>query len=127
MVTRGVAFEREYQKKQLAQGNHCERIAGSGVGRDSICDLVLFKDNNVYLVEVKSTIHKQFYTSTDKQKFKDLKRIALQHNAIPLLAVKFKRHGWVEANLTKGIPVKVCRPQPSGLKNQQKQTRKASD
>ena len=54
-------YENEYLKKMLAKGYHCERIAGSGSGANAVCDCILFKEGQVWLVEVKATKSPIFY------------------------------------------------------------------
>ena len=54
-------YENEFVKKMILEGHHCERVAGSGSDRDAVCDCVLFKDGEVFLVEVKATKEPKFY------------------------------------------------------------------
>lgn len=83
-------------------------MAGSGSRQEAICDVVLFKNEKVYLVEVKSTRAKKYYPSSRPEQFAKLRTVALAHHTIPLLAVKFKNREWKEIDLTEGIP-KVVR------------------
>lgn len=81
----------------ISKGFHCERIAGSGCGVNAVCDCVLFRDGKVYLVEVKATKEKKFYyRKAVREQLERMKEVAVKHNAIPLLAVKFKGRGWEE-------------------------------
>jgi len=79
----------------IAQGHHCERVAGSGSAKDSVCDCILFKEGKVFLVEVKATKEEKLYMRKGiKDQLDRMKEVALKHGVIPLLAVKFKGRGW---------------------------------
>ncbi len=104
----GIIYERQYARLQEKLGHHCERIAGSGARTNAVCDLVLFRQWKVYLVEIKSTKEKVFYISARiHSQLRKLQQIALAHSATPLLAIRFKYHGWKEIDLSKGVPAKV--------------------
>ena len=88
-------YENEFVNMMLAKGYHCERIAGSGCGKEAVCDCILFKDGKVFLVEVKATKEKQFYMrSVVKQQLSRMKEVAIRSNVGYMLAVKFKYQGW---------------------------------
>lgn len=105
-----VRYERELCKDAETLGFHCERVAGSGRGRRSVCDVVLIKDGKGYLVEVKSTRDTTFYVSDKpdtKRRLRDLIRVSKQCGATPILAVRFKHRGkrrtWVIKELTEKL------------------------
>ncbi len=81
----------------IAEGYHCERVAGSGSGQNAVCDCVLFRDAEVFLVEVKATkepklyLRKQVREQLDKMIF-----VARKSNVRALLAIKYKHRGWEE-------------------------------
>ncbi|GBC75047.1 hypothetical protein HRbin06_00358 [archaeon HR06] len=100
---RGRNYEREFCDFVITKGYHAERIAGSGLRRESVCDAVLIKDGKAYLVEIKSTRDKVYYLS-DKQgvreRIKELIKVSKKCGAIPLLAVRFKgKNKWVVKRL----------------------------
>ena len=97
---RNTRYENEYLNLQVEQGNHCERIAGSGMGQYSVCDCVLFRDGKVYLVEVKATKEKKFYRRAKvKIQLDKMTEVARRSNVGAILAIKFKYKGWVEEEL----------------------------
>ena len=90
-------YENEYLKRMIAEGYHCERIAGSGSGQNAVCDCILFKDNQVWLVEVKATKEPQFYLRAKiKEQLDKMTTIAKERHVRALLAIKFKHRGWEE-------------------------------
>lgn len=94
---RNTRYENEYLKKEVAKGNHCERVAGSGMGQYSVCDCILFRNDKVYLVEVKATREKKFYHREKvKRQLARMKEVARNMNVGAILAVKYKYKGWVE-------------------------------
>jgi Holliday junction resolvase len=94
---RNTRYENEYLSLQVANGHHCERVAGSGVGFYSVCDCILFRDGKVYLVEVKATREKKFYKREKvKKQLAKMTAVAKNSNVGAILAIKFKYKGWVE-------------------------------
>jgi len=88
-------YENEFVKLMINQGHHCERIAGSGCGKESVCDCILFKDGEVFLVEVKATKEAKFYLRAKiKGQLDRMISVAKKSNVGALLAVKYKRRGW---------------------------------
>ncbi|MBI5002088.1 hypothetical protein HZC31_01770 [Candidatus Woesearchaeota archaeon] len=88
-------YERKFVQLMLKKGYHCEHVAGSGKGEASVCDCVLFAHSNVYMVEVKATVDKRFYLRDSVRiQLQRLVETATKHNAIPLVAIRFKRKGW---------------------------------
>ncbi len=88
-------YENEFVRLMISKGSHCERIAGSGSGKEAVCDCILFKDGKVFLVEVKSTKEKKFYLRTGvKEQLERMKGVADRCNVGCMLAIKLKRQGW---------------------------------
>lgn len=94
-ICRNKRYENEFVKKMIAEGNHCERVAGSGSGANAVCDCVLFKDGLVYLVEVKATKEPKFYErALVKEQLAKMVSVAKRSNVRAMLAIKFKHRGW---------------------------------
>jgi len=90
-------YENEFVKRMLAEGWHCERVAGSGCGQDAVCDCVLFRNGEVFLVEVKATKEAKFYERRlVKEQLDRMTSVAKKSNVRALLAIKFKHRGWEE-------------------------------
>ena len=90
-------YENEYLKLMIAKGYHCERVAGSGSGQNAVCDCILFKDGEVWLVEVKATKEPKFYLRANiKEQLDKMVDIAKRSNVRALLAIKYKHRGWDE-------------------------------
>lgn len=94
-ISHNKRYENEFVKKMIAEGHHCERVAGSGSGQNAVCDCVLFKDGLVYLVEVKATKEPKFYARAQvKQQLATMVAVATKSNVRALLAIKYKHRGW---------------------------------
>jgi Holliday junction resolvase len=68
------------------QGYHTERVAASGRRKFSVCDLIMFSKQEVFMVEVKSTREVKF-------RIKGLHGVvetATDYKVVPLLAIYFK-------------------------------------
>lgn len=90
-------YENEYLKRMIAKGYHCERIAGSGSGQNAVCDCILFKEGEVWLVEVKATKEPRFSLRAKiKEQLDRMTSVAKERNVRALLAIKFKHRGWEE-------------------------------
>ena len=88
-------YEREFVNLMIKQGHHCEHVAGSGSGREAVCDCILFKDGKVFLVEVKATKEKKFYMrKCVRDQLQRMRDVAVKNNVECMLAVKLKRKGW---------------------------------
>ena len=88
-------YENEFVNMMVEKGHACFRIAGSGAGKDAVCDCVLLKDKKVYLVEVKATKEKIFYLRTHvKEQLARMNAVAKNHSIDSMLAVKLKKRGW---------------------------------
>ncbi|MBU0470389.1 MAG: hypothetical protein KJ984_02845 [Nanoarchaeota archaeon] len=98
-------YEREFADLMCHQGNHCERVAGSGSAKEAVCDCVLFKESRSYLVEVKATKQKVLYVRKHiREQLKKMQETARQQQIHALLAVKFKHRGWKQVLITEHIP-----------------------
>ncbi len=90
-------YENEFVKRMIANGHHCERVAGSGSGQHAVCDCILFRDGEVFLVEVKATKEAKFYErALIKEQLNTMVDVASKSNVRALLAIKFKYRGWEE-------------------------------
>lgn len=90
-------YENEFVNRMISQGYHCERVAGSGSGQNAVCDCILFRDGEVFLVEVKATKEAKFYfRKLIKEQLDKMIGIAKKSNVRALLAIKYKHRGWEE-------------------------------
>ncbi len=48
---KGTRRERELLRKMIKQGYIVHRIAGSGLGREAICDLIAIKKGEILFIE----------------------------------------------------------------------------
>ncbi|MBU0628775.1 MAG: hypothetical protein KKC75_06300 [Nanoarchaeota archaeon] len=97
-------YENEFVNMMIKNGHHCERIAGSGCGKESVCDCILFKDGLVYLVEVKATKEARLYPRAHiKKQLNKMVAVAKKSNVLALLAIKYKRKGWDVEELSSPI------------------------
>lgn len=82
---------------QIRQGHHCERVAGSGTGLNSVCDCILFREGKVFLVEVKATKEPRLYMREKvKNQLAKMTAVAKKCNVGAILAVKLKYRRWEE-------------------------------
>jgi len=97
-------YENEFVKMMIKEGHHCERIAGSGSGQNAVCDCILFKGGEVFLVEVKATKEPKLYLrALVKEQLARMTSVAKERNVRALLAVKHKRKGWSVKELSNPI------------------------
>ena len=90
-------YENEYVNRMISKGYHCERVAGSGSGQNAVCDCILFKDGEVFLVEVKAIKEPKLYLRAKIKKQLDIMTsVARKSKVRALLAIKFKYRGWEE-------------------------------
>jgi len=88
-------YENEFVRLMQSQGHHCERVAGSGSGRQAVCDCILFKQGQVYLVEVKATKKPEFKPNKQiREQLERMKIVAVKQNIEPMMAIKWKNRGW---------------------------------
>ena len=100
----GFRYERKLADKLENEGWHVERVASSGKRKNSVCDLVGIKNGKAYLIEVKTRNKKGFYAKKFENDLKKLKEVAIKVDAVPILAVLIKRHGWNFFDLREDIP-----------------------
>ena len=106
-------YEREFVNMMNAQGIFCTRIAGSGSGKEAVCDCIFIKDGITHLVEVKATKEKKFYMrKAVKEQLETMMEVAKENNCTPIVAIKFKHNHWLltpidKFSLLKPIPLKM--------------------
>jgi Holliday junction resolvase len=103
---KGTRRERELLEKMVKENYVVHRIAGSGLGREAICDLIAVKSGEVLFIECKSK-KKAYYSKEHREQFEKLIKAAKKAGAKPVLAVKLNYKDWQFFDLRKGIPVKV--------------------
>lgn len=103
---KGTRRERELLGEMIKQGYIVHRVAGSGLGREAICDLIAIKKGEILFIECKSK-KKTYYSKEHKSQLEALIKAAEKCNAKPTLAVKLNYKKWQMFDLTKGIPEKV--------------------
>ena len=88
--------ERKFVTYMNESGHFAQRIAGSGCGKYSCCDVISIIDNQVYLTEIKSTsADKLQITSKMQQQLQKMIDVAKQHPPLKaMLAIHWKRRGW---------------------------------
>lgn len=79
-------YERDFCNIMKDRGFHTERVAASGRRKHSVCDLILFSKQEVFMVEVKSTKEVKFRM----RGLHGVIEIAQEYNVVLLLAVYFK-------------------------------------
>jgi Holliday junction resolvase len=90
-------YENEFVKRMISLGYHCERVAGSGSGQNAVCDCILFKDGEVFLVEVKATKEAKFYLrKLIREQLDRMVAVAKKSNVRAMLAIKYKHRCWEE-------------------------------
>lgn len=103
--------ERKYVKLVVERGGIAHRVAGSGCGKNSICDVITTEKGTTYAVEIKST-EKNKITLTAKEISNINKMIKEAKKHPPLktkLAIHWKRRGWQEINLNERTELKRIR------------------
>jgi len=96
--------ERKYVKIVNCSG-FAQRIAGSGCGKYSVCDVISVEDGQVYLDEVKSTSQEKLIVDTKmKEQLQKMIDTARSNPPVkPRLVIHWKRRGWQIINLD-GLP-----------------------
>jgi len=105
---RGSNAERELMKILESRGYHCERVAGSGINKKSVSDIVAIKDGKPYLIQCKLRKRNVFYPNEFRDELRRLMIISKKCGAIPLLAIKFKGKGWKLIKLY-DVPKKITK------------------
>lgn len=93
--------ERKYVKIMCDSGHFANRIAGSGCGPYSVCDLIMVQREEVYLTEVKSTSAKKLrLTKEDISQIKHMIRTSVENPPLKaMLVIHWKRRGWQQIKL----------------------------
>jgi len=104
--TKGSRRERELLEFLTKQGFVVHRVAGSGLKKEAICDLIAVKDGKVQFIECKSR-KKVYYSKEHLNQLNELIKVAKSCKAKPFLAVKLNYKDWQIIDLRKGIPEKV--------------------
>jgi Holliday junction resolvase len=103
---KGTRRERELLEKMLKEGYIVHRVAGSGLGREAICDVLAIKKGEILFIECKSK-KKAYYSKEHKKQLENLIKIAKLCGAKPILAVKLNYKEWQLFDLREKIPEKV--------------------
>lgn len=91
---KGSKAERELVKIFTEQGWRAVRVAGSGVGEDSPCDLLAAKTGRKgFSVECKSSKKTTIYIS--KSQIEDFVTFSYILGLKPVIAARFNREGWL--------------------------------
>jgi Holliday junction resolvase len=91
---KGSRIERELIKLFTERGWRAVRVAGSGVGEESPCDLIAAKlKRKGFTVEVKSSKKKSIYIT--KQQIEDFMLFSTLIGLTPVIALRFNHEGWL--------------------------------
>lgn len=91
---KGSRVERELIKYFTENSWRAVRVAGSGVGEDSPCDLIVGKMNKpAYTIEVKSSKKSTIYIT--KSQIEDFITFSNIIGLKPVIALRFNREGWL--------------------------------
>ena len=95
--------ERKFVTMMNEKGHFAQRIAGSGCGPYSVCDVVTVMNGEVFLTEVKSCkADKLPMTPETKQQLNRMIEAAQKHPPLKaMLAIHWKRRGWEMRDLDK--------------------------
>jgi len=94
---KGSKAERELVKLFTEKGWRAVRVAGSGVGDESPCDLIAAKvGRKGFAVEAKSSKKKSIYIS--KEQITDFILFSSTIGLKPVIALRFNREGWIFLN-----------------------------
>ena len=92
--SKGSNAERELVKILTQQGWRAVRVAGSGVGEDSPCDIIAAKiGKRGFTIEAKSSKKSTIYIT--KQQIEDFILFSSIIGLQPVLAARFNRQGWL--------------------------------
>ncbi|MCS7134582.1 MAG: Holliday junction resolvase Hjc [Candidatus Pacearchaeota archaeon] len=89
---RGFDAERELLHLLSLKGFAVARIAGSGMMKETSCDLLAGNGKEKYAIEVKISSKEKKYI--EKKQIENLREFSKKFGAIPLIAIKFLRKGW---------------------------------
>ena len=89
------AYERKYVGI-MNEHHFAQRIAGSGCGKHSVCDIISVEDGEVFLDELKSTsADKLVLDSKTKEQLQKMMDKAKKHPPLKArLVIHWKRRGW---------------------------------
>ena len=91
---KGSKAERELVQLFTKQGWRAVRVAGSGVGDDSPCDLIAAKTGRKgFTIECKSSKKSSVYIT--KQQIEDFVTFSYILGLTPVIAVRFNREGFI--------------------------------
>ena len=94
-IVQNKSYEREFVNLMTDRGIDCHRVAGSGAGKEAVCDCIMLYQKKTYLVEVKATKEKKLYMrGRIKEQLQAMLKVCEKNEVIPLLAIKFKHRGW---------------------------------
>lgn len=93
---KGANAERELLKMFTSQSWRAARVAGSGIGDESPCDLIAGFAGKKYAIECKTCKDKKRYIS--REQINDFLVFSEIFGLEPLLAVRFNREGWFFIN-----------------------------
>ncbi|MBI2449232.1 hypothetical protein HYV49_02960 [Candidatus Pacearchaeota archaeon] len=93
---KGSNAERELLKMFSASSWRAVRVAGSGIGEESPCDLIAGKGNQKFAIECKTSKDKKRYLN--KSQINDFLVFSEIFGLEPLIAVRFNREGWFFIN-----------------------------
>lgn len=92
--TKGSNAERELVKIFTEQGWRAVRVAGSGVGEESPCDIIVGKiGRRGYTIEAKSSKKNRIYIT--KSQIEDFILFSSVIGLPPVIAVRFNYEGWI--------------------------------
>ena len=92
--SKGSNAERALVKLFTENGWRALRIAGSGGGDESPCDVIVGKvGRRGHAIEVKSSKKNRIYIT--KEQIDDFMRFSLMLGLSPVIAVKFNYQGWI--------------------------------
>jgi Holliday junction resolvase len=94
---KGSKAERELVKLFTEQGWRAVRVAGSGVGEDSPCDILAAKAGKKgHTIEAKSSKKSTIYIT--KEQINDFVLFSNLIGLKPVIAARFNREGWLFVN-----------------------------
>ena len=88
--------ERKFVNMMNEKGHFAQRIAGSGCGRYSCCDVITVIKGDVYLTEIKGVTGNELkITANIREQLETMITAAQKHQPLKaMLAVNWKRRGW---------------------------------
>jgi holliday junction resolvase Hjr len=96
---KGSKTERELVKLFTEKGWRAVRVAGSGVGEDSPCDIIVGKiKRKGFTIEAKSSKKSTIYIS--RSQIEDFVLFSAIIGLKPVIAARFNREGWLFLNPT---------------------------